>query len=753
MGERGGLRWLRPGRFLRDLNILALLIVIALGAALLLLPASDDGLLGLPALTLGQEAPRTIKSPRAFVIADLETTERLRAEAAENVLPIYDHHTARGSEAKAKIETAFAAEASARGADAGAEAAQEFLRALGLIIEESALDPLIRSPLPDELRDAAIMIAQTAHEPRIVEDRALLRLQAPRGFVLRMVDRDGDVEREEIFPDSSRIEGIDRARARVDDLVAEHMKRFTVEQRRAVAMLVKRLLEPNVEPNRAESERRAEAARQAVKTVLVAVNPGETVLRAGERVTQRHQFILLGIEQELRAQSRAQAAIGSALLISLLVVILYRFRIRADRWSIPTHRDLAFLASSYVVMLLVIWGGYKATLWLGESFPLIAPESYRFILPVAGGALLVRFVLGAEHAAAFGVLSAITAGWMMDTNLGFAVYAIAGSFAAISIKSTTEPRTAIFAAGMRAALVQALVALALALLDSSLSLEGALADSALALLSGLLTSFIAGLLVPPVEVLFGYTTDMKLVDLANLNHPLLRELLVEAPGTYHHSILVATLAEAAAKKIHANALLARVGGYYHDIGKIKNPRGFDENVQNTYASVLPVEESKEIRAHVTDGLELAAKHRLGPPLYEIISQHHGMGVVRNAYRRALESGDTVERNDYAYPGPKPISREAALVLIADCVETATRELVLELTLDRKMIEDSVKAAVDEIRDDGQLDRSDLSLRDIDRVIEELTNVLEDRLIKRGRPTLSGIPRLPSQKTQRPPLLN
>jgi putative nucleotidyltransferase with HDIG domain len=752
MGERGGLRWLRPGRFLRDLNILALLIVIAAGAALLLLPASDDGLLGLPALALGEEAPRTIKSPRAFVIADLETTERLRIEAAENVLPIYDHQTARGAEAKAKIEAAFAAEASARSADGGVTA-QEFLLALELIIDESALEPLIRAPIPDEMRDAAIMIAQTAHEPRIVEDRALLRLQAPQGFVLRSVDRDGHAEREEIFTDTSRIEGIDRARARVDDLVAEHMKRFTVEQRRAVATLVKRLLEPNVEPNRLETERRAEAARQAVKTVLVAVNPGETVLRAGERVTQRHQFILIGIEQELRAQSRAQAAVGSALLISLLVVILYRFRIRADRYAIPTHRDLAFLASSYVVMLLVIWGGYKATIWLGESFPLIGVEHYRFVLPVAGGALLVRFVLGAEHAAAFGVLSSITAGWMMDANLGFAAYALAGSFAAISIKNTAQPRTALLTAGLRAAFAQALLALSLALLDSQLSLEGTLAAAALSLLSGLLSTFIAALLVPPVEVLFGYTTDMKLVDLANLNHPLLRELLVETPGTYHHSILVATLAEAAAKKIHANTLLARVGGYYHDIGKIKNPRGFDENVQNNYVSVLAADEAKEIRAHVADGLELAAKHRLGPPLYEIIAQHHGTSVVRNAYRRGLESGDVVERSDYAYPGPKPISREAALVLIADCVETATRELVLELSLDRKMIEEAVKAAVEEVRDDGQLDRSDLSLRDIDRIVEELTNVLEDRLIKRGRPTLSGIPRLPSQKSTRPPLLN
>lgn len=754
-GKGGRLRWMRPGRFLRDLNIFALLLVIAAGAALLLLPASDDGLLGLPALAVGQEAPRTIKSPRAFVIADLETTERLRQEAMENVLPIYDHHTSQGGDVKAKIEAAFSAQASMRAADGGVPS-QEFLRALEVILDDEAVAALMRAPAPDELRDVSIMISQSAYESRIVDDRALLRLQAPSGFVLRMIKPDGSVDREETVLETSRIEGIDRARARVDDLVAEHMKRFLPEQRRAVAMLVKRLLEANVVPNRGESDRRAEAARTAVKTVLVAVKPGETVLRAGERVTPRHLFILRGIEQELRAQSRAQASLGSALLIVMLVVVLYRFRIRADRTMLPSHRDLAFLASSYVVMLLLLWGGYKGTTWLAEAFPFYATGSYRFILPVAAGALLVRFVLGAELAAAFATLSSLTAGWMMDGNLGFAVYALVGSFAAISVKSTVRPRTALFAAGMRAAFAQTALAIGLMLLESRLSLEDTASDAGVALASGLLSTFIAAALVPAVEVLFGYTTDMKLVDLANLNHPLLRELLVEAPGTYHHSILVGTLSEAAAKKIGANALLARVGAYYHDIGKIKNPRAFEENVQKSFVSASPLEEAKELRAHVADGLELAAKHRLGPPLYEIIAQHHGTSVVRACYRRGLDlapQNEPPDRMDYAYVGPKPVAREAALVLLADVVETATRELALELTLDKRTILEAVRRAVDEVLAIEQLDRSELSLRDIDRIVEAFADVLEERLIRRGRPTLSGIPRLPSQRSTRPPLLN
>lgn len=761
------IRWARPGRFLRDLNILALLIVIAAGAALLLLPGSDDGLLGLPALNPGEDAPRTIKSPREFWIADPETTDRLRQEVMARVLPIYDLATSRGADAKGRIEAAFAADASLRAVDAGATVAdplelhraraQQFQRALGTSLDDESLLPLIKAPVPDELRDAAIMISQTIHESRIVEDRALLKLQAPAGIQLRLIDPQRTEIREETVYDYKNIASIDQARARVDELVADQLKRLPVEQRRAVAMIVKRLLVPNLVPNRTETERRIEQAARAVKTVIVPIKQGETVLRAGERVTERHLFILQGIEKELRAQSRVQASAGSALLIVVLVVLLYRFLSRSKEGFEPSHRDLAFLASAYLFMLLLTWLGFKATLSLSEAFPLVASASYRLLFPVAAGALLVRFVVGAEVAAALVPLVALTAGWMMGPSLGFTAYAICGSFAAISVRDSDRPRTALFVAGLRAAGAQAVVVVALALLESRISPAETTAEICAAILSGLLASLIAALLVPAVEAIFGYTTELKLTELANLNHPLLRELLVEAPGTYHHSILVGTLAEAGARVIGANELLARVGGYYHDIGKIKNPRAFEENVAaSPFVSASPVDDAREIRAHVADGLELAAKHRLGQPLLEIIAQHHGTTVVRNAHQRALDlapaGGAQPALTDFAYPGPRPIMREAALVMLADFVEVATRDLAAEVALDVADVEGAVRKAVDETIDAGQCDLSALTLRDLQAIIREFTSVLEDRLIRRGRPTLSTMPRPQAAKlVQRSPL--
>lgn len=748
--------------------MVALLTVIAAGAALLLLPGSDDGLLGLPPLAVGQDAPRSIKSPREFAIEDPETTERLRLEAIAQVLPIYDLVAAKGGEAKVKIEAAFAAAAELDTHEPGATAAengelhrlraQAFMRALQTILDEEALLPLIKPPVSDELRDAAIVLVQTIYESRIVEDRALLKLQAPSGLLLRIVDTSGGPPREERLGEYRALTSVDQARARVDELVAEQLKRLPVEQRRAVAVLVKRMILPNIVANAGETERRKEEAASAVKMVVNTLEQGEIVLRAGERVTERHLFLLRGMEKELRAQSRVQASLGSALLIVLLVVLTYGFMNRSIAGFGPSHRDLAFLASAYLLTLLLTWVGYKASVWLGEELPFVRPPTWRMAMPIASGALLIRFVLGPGLAAAFVPLVALTAGWMMGSSLGFAAYALCGSLAAISVRDTDRPRTALFVAGVRAALAQGFVVAGLALLESRAVLEDNAADLLAAAGSGLLASLLAAALVPAVEVLFGYTTDIKLTDLANLNHPLLRELLVEAPGTYHHSIMVSALAEAAAEAIGANRLLARVGGYYHDIGKIKSPRAFEENKPApTFVTVAPAEEAAAIRAHVADGLMLAAKHRLGQQVLELIAQHHGTSVVRNTHRRALDleamgSQSALDRSLYAYSGPKPLSREAALVMLADVVEVATRDLAASATLGVEEIGAAVEKVVREVIDSGQLEECELTLRDLNGVVAEFTAVLEDRLIHRGRPQMSTLPRIPAAKVVRPPSL-
>jgi membrane-associated HD superfamily phosphohydrolase len=183
--------------------------------------------------------------------------------------------------------------------------------------------------------------------------------------------------------------------------------------------------------------------------------------------------------------------------------------------------------------------------------------------------------------------------------------------------------------------------------------------------------------------------------------------------------------------------------------------GINRQAQVGFVSLSPSDEAKELRAHVADGLELAARHRLGQPVLEIIAQHHGMSVVRNAYRRALDmqpQGSTgVDLADYVYSGSKPLSREAGLVMLADVVEMASRDLAVESALEVSTIEATVRRAVTDVVAEGQLEACGLTLQDMSIIIREFTLVLEDRLIRRGRLTLSGLPRIHAAKVVRPPL--
>ena len=726
------------GRLLRDLNLLALLTVIAASAGLLLLPSRDDGLLGLPELAVGDPAPRNIRSPQAFTVEDPDSTARNRARAREEVLRVYDHHLWVGSTAKQRLARAFEA-AGPRLASQTEDRppigrVRDFILALGATVNERVLLPVVTAEDLESLRDAALMVAETAFEVRIVEDKALLALEmAPAGATVRMVDNAAEAGPERVLTRADGILGLDQARARVDQIVSDQLGRLDRAERRGLAAVVKRVIRPNLLPNPGETERRRTQAAESVKPTVFSIKPGETIVRAGETIDPQKRLLLTGLEGALARQSRLQMTAGSALLAVLLVLVSFRL-VRRSYPSGPTQRDLAFLASAFVLMLVILWAGYKMVPWVAERIdgPLEVAR-YRHLVPVAFGALLVRLIVGVEAAGVFSIVSALTAGWMMDASLSFAVYTGAGCLAASSAADRLSPRRRLVPAAARICLAQVAACVVLALLESRLDPELGL-EVLLAVGSGAAAALLAALLLPVVELFFGFTTTHRLFDLANLNHPLLKELLVEAPATYHHSILVGTLAEAGARAIGANPILARVGGYYHDVGKLKNPRAYIENEPGQFPHPSPEEEARELRRHVEDGLELAARHRIAPPVLEIVAQHHGTGVVRSAHHRATEQRSSVNRAVFAYAGPRPLSREAALVLLADVVEFESRRLAQDLVLDEAKLEPAVRRALTEVLEDGQLDDCNITLRDLGLVVAAFTEVLGERLLRRGRPS-------------------
>lgn len=753
-----------PSRLLRNLNQGALLVVIAATAALLLRPSDDEGLLGLPELIAGDRAPRSIKAPRDFAIEDPATTERLREEAAAEVLPIFDLSTDRGVEAKSRIERAFAEMAPEPSVQPAPEGlfppswpqdralADNFMRALQLYFDERELEALFRGGFTEEVRDAAIMVVRSVHEQRIAEDKDVLRLQAPTGLTLRALTPEGLVEREETVQDLRGIIGVDAARASIDELVAKKLEHLAPPARRAVALLAKRMLRPNVIANSAETQARDRRARESVRPVVIPIKRGEIVVRAGETVGERHLLIVESMARELEGESRLQLPAGSALLVVLLIVLLYRLHRDDRRRFLANHRDLAFAASVFVATLLLNWASYYGASWLAEALPLADAEVYRFLAPAAFGAVLVRFVLGREVAAAFIPLTALSAGLGMDHGLSHAVYALAGGVAAASLSDDADhPRGRLLLSGLAAGVAQAAALAALAMLDSHLVSEATAVAAAVALCSGLLSGMLALMVLPAVDVLFGYTSPLKLDELANLNHPLLRDLVVQAPGTYHHSIVVGALAEAGARAVGADPLLARVGGYYHDVGKLKNPRLFSENaarrVGDEHRSATPArvgvtaEEAAELRMHVADGLEIGARHRLGQPILEIIAQHHGTGRVRRVEPVLTDLGvasiPPVPAEALRYAGPRPQGSEAALVMLADRVEAAAEAMLAEAPLEEGMLEGIIERVVQEAVSSNELADCPLTLQDLQVVSAEFAIVLREILRRRGRAAATG----------------
>jgi putative nucleotidyltransferase with HDIG domain len=353
-----------------------------------------------------------------------------------------------------------------------------------------------------------------------------------------------------------------------------------------------------------------------------------------------------------------------------------------------------------------------------------------FALPIASIGILVTVLLDAETAIVVTAVAAIIAGAVNGPSLELGTYVLLGGLAGILAVRRGDRLASFIQAGAAVFLAQALVVTAFSLLGERdptgvLQLVGAAAVSAGASAVAAIGSFAV------LGSVFGLLTVFQLLELANPSQPLLRRLLIETPGTYHHSLMVGNLAERAAEVIGADPLITRVAAYYHDIGKLANPAAFIENQaggENVHDQLAPEESAQILKQHVADGIDLAYQSRLPKPLIAFIPQHHGTAIMSYFYAKARElaadplggldteagrkAADAVDPRRYRHAGPKPQSREAALIMLADGTEASVRSLA---SRDEAAIRTMVKAIIAERMADGQFDECDLTLRDLDRI--------------------------------------
>jgi putative nucleotidyltransferase with HDIG domain len=351
-------------------------------------------------------------------------------------------------------------------------------------------------------------------------------------------------------------------------------------------------------------------------------------------------------------------------------------------------------------------------------------------MPVASGAMLISVFMGMGVAASFSLIVSVLASLVVGGQVEFFIYFFISSLvAAYGVKNCRE-RGIFIKTGLKVGVTNVVLALSIEALSGSFYSIEALIAVASAFIGGVLVGVIATGLLPLVEMSFGYTTDIKLLELANLDQPLLRELMVQAPGTHHHSVIVSNLVEASAQAVDANPLLAKVAAYYHDIGKTKKPLYFIENQANCgnkHEKLAPSMSSLILISHIKDGVELAKEQKLGREIIDIIRQHHGTSLITYFYEKAKEQGEKkggkthrVKEEDFRYPGPKPQTKEAALVLLADVVEAASRTLV-DPTAAR--IQGMVQNIINKVFSDGQLTECELTLKDFHVIAKSFNKTL------------------------------
>ncbi|ANE47320.1 7TM receptor with intracellular metal dependent phosphohydrolase [Paenibacillus swuensis] len=513
------------------------------------------------------------------------------------------------------------------------------------------------------------------------------------------------------------------ARAQVAEIVnTSNLTKNT--QRKMVQEIARFVITPNVFFDKQATEEARAQARENTPAVMIL--KGEELVKKGEVIT-KEKYELLNEAGLLRDKVNYMPQVGLILLVTLMVLLLVMYIMQRSPTLTENNSRLAMLVLIYFLNIMAM---KLVSIGQTPEFPLA------YLAPVALGSMLITLLLDIPLAFLSSVLFSLAASIIFNTGyevifdfrIGFVSLLVC--FSAIFALHKASQRSTILKAGVMVCLVGAASVTALNLLSDEYNLRSMLQSISLMIGSGLLTAVLVIGLMPFFEVSFGILSALKLVELSNPNHPLLRKLLTETPGTYHHSVMVGNLSEAAAESIGANGLLCRVGSFYHDIGKTKRPSYFIENqsnIENPHDLIDPKLSKSIIIAHARDGVEMLKDHKIPRPIWEIAEQHHGTTLLKYFYHKARkmledEGKDPgeIKEEDFRYFGPKAQSKEAAIVGIADCVEAAVRSL-RNPTVDQ--IESMVQKIIKNRLDDHQFNECDLTLKELDKIAITLKETL------------------------------
>jgi hypothetical protein len=741
----------------RTLALLGILVGVSLAATLLLSP----GLSSRQVPELGEEdlgrpfrasSVAGFKAGRDFEVLDEVRTGQRRAEARARVLPVFDFEPSVEPAVRRAVQEAFAemealVPEAQRGKPllpraAGRETRDEAelsaklrdqkkrFEAHVLAPEEDDFEALVQARFAPEVQQAVASLLELAYRAKVVTSREELTRVDANGITVRVVGGGGERETATSSPQVMDLREVAVELDRYASVPGNLLPDAPPLLRRAVLRFARRQVRPDLSINIAETEARRQAAWDGVKPVVLAIKRGQRIIGDGELVTETHLLLVKGLRAQLSELDLVQLQVGGAGLVGLLLTATWLFFSSAVRRFNPSKRDAFFMGLLAVGQLGLLHVWVLVADAVHDRYPALPAEALHVAFPLAAGAMLVRFVLSEECALYFAVVFSALAGLLLGNSLAFALLSLVTSLTAAEHIARAKDRASLFRSGG----YTGLLAGATVLFSSFAGGRGLGAESGLGALFALVSAalvvpMLVLALTPLVEAVFGYASDLKLLELANLNHPALKELVLNAPGTYHHSIVMGSLVEAAAEAIGANPLLARSCAYYHDIGKGRNPAYFGENQkgENAHDALAPQMSAVIIKRHVTEGLEMARQYNLPRRVADAIPQHHGTRLVGFFFHKAQkelegkEAPGPMDEGVYRYPGPKPQSRETALVMIADACEAASRSMTEPSTDKLRAL---VQKMINLVFSEGQLSECDLTLKDLNLIAESFTRTLD-----------------------------
>ncbi len=705
--------WLDAQRkHLPDSSYAVLIAAILLLSALACIDFSPN----VPLVTAGEPASEDIIADRSLLFEDAGRTEERRAQVRSLQPVICDLDLDSVDRLYVEIQNTFTAINQAQTQEEKDQIRRSLMGTGGTEISSADLNALSSTQVQTVALEQALPAVQKMLRVGVLED--LRSVFAYKGGI---VVRNSQTGEETLHPELQGVQDLKSVETQLSGL----LKSVPISNQARVALVrLFTILTPySLTPNFEETALRAQALTQAVEPIRHRVQRGELLVRKGERVSHEQQQKVFALWKRKADRFDSSRFFGVAVCGILLSTGLL-FSPSGRPASRPGRRDYVFIATLLLLFAFLGKGIFLLAEQLAASSVGFSPDSAAFLVPVAGAASIASLIFSTRRYLVTGLLLAFFCTLMTRGGLGYFLFFFMSAMWSTWLTVRTQSRQDVVWSLPPLLLGQLAMWLGATFMFGGIHtryLFESLAVAGSAVVSMLLTFALA----PVVEMVFGYTTRFRLMELLNLEQPLLRDLMLNAPGTYHHSLIVSNMVEAGAKAVGANGLLCKVAALYHDIGKTAKAGYYIENQitdDNPHNRLTPSMSALILISHTKQGTEMGEKHRLGKEVTDIIRQHHGTGLIRYFYEKARQQaeGPPPKIEDFSYPGPKPQSREAAIVLLADAVEASSRTLK---DPSPALLQRHIDSIIKGIYSDGQLDEADLTFKDLSLLAENFHRVL------------------------------